>query len=63
MPVKSIEKIKIGNYPYGQFAGGYIYSAQFSQGYSENANKLTIDIVYDKDSDIVLPQKKSNNLL
>jgi hypothetical protein len=57
MPVKSIEKIKIGNYPYGQFAGGYIYSAQFSQGYSENANKLTIDIVYDKDSDIVLPQK------
>lgn len=57
MPVKSIEKIKIGNYPYGQFAGGYIYSAQFSQGYSENANKLTIDIVYDKDSDIILPEK------
>jgi len=57
MPIKSIEKIKIGNYPYGKFANGYIYSAQIDQGYSENANKLTIDIVYENNAVINLPQK------
>jgi len=57
MPIRSIEKIKIGNYPDGKFANGYIYSAQISQGYSENSNKLTIDIVYEQGANIVLPDK------
>jgi hypothetical protein len=57
MPIRSIEKIKIGNYPDGKFANGYIYSAQISQGYSENSNKLTIDIVYEQGATIVLPDK------
>ena len=57
MPIRSIEKIKIGNYDYGKFANGYIYSAQINQGYSENTNKLTIDIVYQQGTNIVLPEK------
>lgn len=57
MPIKSIEKIRIGNYPEGKFANGYIYSAQINQGYSENTNKLTIDIVYQQGENIVLPEK------
>jgi hypothetical protein len=57
MPIKSIEKIRIGNYPEGKFANGYIYSAQINQGYSENTNKLTIDIVYQQGETIVLPEK------
>ena len=57
MPIRSIEKIRIGNYPDGKFANGYIYSAQISQGYSENSNKLTIDIVYQQGTNIVLPEK------
>jgi hypothetical protein len=57
MPIRSIEKIKIGNYDYGKFANGYIYSAQINQGYSENTNKLTIDIVYQQGANIVLPEK------
>lgn len=47
MALKSIEKIKVGSYPEGQFAGGYIYSINIQQGYSENMNKLTIDVVFD----------------
>lgn len=57
MPIKSIEKIKIGNYPYGKFGDGYIYSAEINQGYAENSNSLTIDIVYEQNQPIVLPQK------
>jgi len=57
MPVKSINKIKIGNYPQGQFAGGYIYSFQISQGFAENINEIKIDIVYDKNFVIKLPTK------
>ena len=57
MPIRSIEKIRIGNYPDGKFANGYIYSAQISQGYSESSNKLTIDIVYEQGTNIILPDK------
>lgn len=57
MPIRSIEKIKIGNYPEGKFGNGYIYSAQITQGYSEEANRLTIDIINDKNNSIVLPEK------
>jgi len=61
MPIQSIDKIKIGNYADGQFAGGYIYSAQITQGYAENANKLTIDLVYSNNSTINLPEKNLIN--
>jgi hypothetical protein len=61
MPIRSIDKIKIGNYADGQFAGGYIYSAQITQGYAENANKLTIDLVYSNNSTINLPEKNLVN--
>jgi hypothetical protein len=61
MPVKSINKIKIGNYPQGQFAGGYIYSFQVNQGFAESVNELKIDIVYDKNFDIKLPEKSLTN--
>ena len=57
MPIRSIEKIRIGNYPDGKFANGYIYSAQITQGYSESSNKLTIDIVYEQGANIILPDK------
>jgi len=57
MPIRSIEKIRIGNYPDGKFADGYIYSAQISQGYTESSNKLTIDIVYEQGTNIILPDK------
>jgi hypothetical protein len=57
MPIRSIEKIKIGNYPFGKFANGFIYSAQIEQGYSENTNKLTIDVVYENNAVINLPEK------
>lgn len=57
MPIRSIEKVKVGNYPDGKFAGGYIYSIKASQGYAENANSLNIDIVYDKGTTINLPTK------
>ena len=60
MPIRSIEKVKIGNYPDGKFAGGYIYSIKASQGYAENANSLNIDIVYEKGSIINLPTKNLN---
>ena len=61
MPVKSINKIKIGNYPQGQFAGGYIYSFQVSQGFAESVNELKIDIVYDKNFPINMPEKNLTN--
>lgn len=61
MPIRSISAIKVGNYPAGQFAGGYIYSLQFAQGYAESVNELTIDIVYDKDTNISLPSKNLTN--
>lgn len=57
MPIRSIEKIKIGNYPEGKFGEGYIYSAQVTQGYAEEANKLTIDIVTNKGDNLILPSK------
>lgn len=57
MPIRSIEKIKIGNYPYGRFGNGYIYSAEINQGYAENSNSLTVDIVYEQNQSIVLPEK------
>jgi len=61
MPVRNIEKIKVGDYPEGQFAGGYIYSLQISQGYAENVNELTLDIVYDTNTPINLPAKNLTN--
>jgi hypothetical protein len=61
MPIRSIPRIKIGNYPYGQFAGGYIYSLQFTQGYAESVNQIKIDIIYDKNTKINLPDKNVIN--
>jgi hypothetical protein len=57
MAIKSIEKIKIGNYPYGKFADGYIYSAEINQGYAENSNNLTIDLIREPNKTIILPEK------
>lgn len=57
MSIKSIEKIKIGNYPFGEFAGGYIYSAEINQGYAENSNNLAIDLVRGTNKAITLPEK------
>jgi hypothetical protein len=50
MATKSIDTIQIGGYPAGQFAGGYIYSMNMTQGYAEEINKLTIDVVYEDSS-------------
>ena len=57
MPIRSIPKITIGNYQPGQFAGGYIYSLQLTQGYAESVNQIKIDIIYDKNTKIDLPEK------
>jgi hypothetical protein len=57
MPIRSIPKITIGNYQPGQFAGGYIYSLQLNQGYAESVNQIKIDIIYDKNTKINLPEK------
>ena len=50
MAVKFIDSIQIGGNPRGQFAGGYIYSMNMTQGYAEEINKLTIDVVYENPS-------------
>ena len=47
MATKSIDTIQIGGYPAGQFAGGYIYSMNMTQGYAEEINKLTIEVVFE----------------
>jgi hypothetical protein len=57
MPIRSIENVRVGNYPYGQFANGYIYSITSNKGYAENANNINIDIVYQKGTPIELPTK------
>jgi hypothetical protein len=64
MPIKNLPKIKIGNYPYGQFAGGYIYSLQLNQGYTESRNEIKIDVLYDKDirlAELEFPKKSLIN--
>jgi hypothetical protein len=62
MAIKSIDTIQIGGYPAGQFAGGYIYSMNMTQGYSEEINKLTMDVVFESSTiDPSLPIKNLNN--
>lgn len=63
MATKSIDTIQIGSYPVGQFAGGYIYSMNLDQGYAEEVNKLSVDIVFDNSYDIEsnLPSKNFSN--
>lgn len=45
MPRQSIEEITIGGNPKGRFNGGYIYGLKFDLGYSQNLDKITINVV------------------
>lgn len=63
MAKKFIDSIQVGGYPAGQFAGGYIYSMNMEQGYAEQVNKLTLEIVFDgnQNSEPALPTKNFQN--
>lgn len=62
MAIKFVDSISIGGASAGQYAGGYIYSMNVTQGYSEEVNKLTIDVIYENPSTTPShPSKKIND--
>ena len=45
MAFNEINSIKVGNSPQGQFAGGFIYGANFTMGGVSSPSKLTLSVV------------------
>lgn len=45
MAIQSIEGIRIKNFPNGQFAGGFIYGANFTLGGVDGPSRLTLSVV------------------
>lgn len=45
MAIQKIEGIRVKNFPKGEFAGGFIYSANFTQGGVSGPSKLTLNVV------------------
>ena len=45
MAVQSIEGIKVGVFPRGEFAGGFIYGANFTLGGVDGPSRLTLSVV------------------
>ena len=45
MAIQSIESIKVGNFQKGEFAGGFIYGANFSLGGVDGPSTLTLSVV------------------
>ena len=45
MAFGKLDSIKVGNFPQGQFAGGFIYGANFTVGGVGGVSKLTLSVV------------------
>lgn len=56
MAIQSIESIKVGNFQRGEFAGGFIYGANFSLGGVDGPSTLTLSVVNEGATSPITPK-------